>query len=547
MSAKRPWLSLYEGRISYEVIETSLTRFLEEAVGRYRDRPVMTFRGRRTTYGELLEESERLASAFAESGLRKGDRVALMLPNSPEYVISFFAAARIGAVVAQVNPIYVERELEHILRNSGAKAVIVHESAYPRVCAVREAVPLERAIVVGEAANLGGPDVAFGDFIASGSGPVPEVEIDPAEDLAVLQYTGGTTGVSKGAMLTHRSLLVNIEANISLALEDPQSLDGGKTVAVAPFFHIFGTVVILLTSIRYGMNLLIVPRFQVDEMMQLIKRERPTMLGGVATLYTALHNYPEMEKYGLDEVLLYISGGASVPVGLMQSFKRRTGRDIWEGYGLSEAGTVTINTYLRGPVPGSIGVPMPTLDVRIVDVETGEDEVPLGEPGELIVKGPQVMKGYWKMPGETEKALRDGWLYTGDIARMDEEGYLYVVDRKKDMINASGFKVYPREVEEVFYRHPDVVEAVVVGVPDEYRGESVKAFVVKREGSALTEEGLIAYCRENLAAYKVPKVIEFRDELPKSAVGKLLRRVLADEERKKAGVRPKTGKGVEGQ
>jgi long-chain acyl-CoA synthetase len=261
----------------------------------------------------------------------------------------------------------------------------------------------------------------------------------------------------------------------------------------------------------------------------------------------ALHSYPEMEEYGLDEVRLYTSGGASVPLGLLGSFERRTGRPIWEGYGLSEGAPVSFNTYLRGSVGGSIGVPIPGTDVRIVDTETGEREMPLGEPGELIVKGPQVMKGYWRMPGETANALRGGWLYTGDIARMDEGGYLYIVDRKKDMINTAGFKVYPREIEEVLYKHPEVVEALAVGVPDEYRGETVKAFVVRKGGSAVTEQGLAAYCGKNLAPYKVPKLVEFREELPKSAVGKLLRRVLAEDERAKVGMPPKTGRGVEGQ
>ncbi|MCL6438318.1 MAG: long-chain fatty acid--CoA ligase [Rubrobacteraceae bacterium] len=531
MGMRRPWLGVYGGRISYGPIETSLTRFLEEAVARHRDRPVMTFGGRRVTYGELLEQSERFAAALAGIGVGKGDRVALMLPNSFEYVISFFAAARLGAVVVQLNPLYAGRELEHILSDSGAKAIVVHEGGYPRLCEVREGLPLERTIVAGESGELEGSDLSFGDLLRSGAGSVPEAPVDPDEDVAVLQYTGGTTGISKGAMLTHRSLLVNIEANISLAMEEPRALDGGKTVAVAPFFHVFGNVVILLTSIHYGMNLLLVPRFQVDEMMRLIKRERPAMLGGVATIFTALHNYPEMEKYGLGEVLLYISGGASVPAELLRSFQRRTGRPIWEGYGLSEAGTVTINTYLRGPVPGSVGVPMPTLDVKVVDPETGEREMPPGEPGELLIKGPQVMKGYWNMPEETSLALRDGWFHTGDIARMDEEGYLYIVDRKKDMINVSGYKVYPREVEEVLYAHPEVVEAVAVGSPDPYRGEVVKAFVVRKEGSALTEEDLVEYCRGELAPYKVPRAVEFREELPKSAVGKLLRRVLAREER----------------
>jgi long-chain acyl-CoA synthetase len=317
-------------------------------------------------------------------------------------------------------------------------------------------------------------------------------------------------------------------------------------IAVAPFFHIFGMTMVLLFGLRMGWNLLTVPRFQPDAVMEMIRDEEPVMLPGVATLFVALHNYPDMESYGLDKVMLYTSGGASVPLGLLRSFERRTGRAIWEGYGLSEGAPVTFNTYLRGSVGGSIGVPIPGTDVKIMDIETGEEEMPAGEPGELILKGPQVMRGYWQMPEETANTLRDGWLYTGDIARMDDDGYLYIVDRKKEVINASGFKVYPREVEEVLYEHPEVVEGVAVGVPDEYRGESVKVFVVKKEGSSLTEEDLIAHCRDNLAPYKVPKLVEFREELPKSAVGKLLKRVLADEERKQAGLAPGEGKGVEG-
>jgi long-chain acyl-CoA synthetase len=534
---KRPWKSVYEGKVSERTIDVSLTRFLEEAVERYWDMPVMTFRGCETSYGQLLETSGWLAAALAESGVGKGDRVALMLPNYPEYVISFFAVARIGAVVTQVNPIYTERELEHILNDSGAETIIVHEDAYPKVRAVRDDTPLKRVILVGEAANLKEPDTTFDRFLESAPGTAPAVEIDPAEDLAAIQYTGGTTGVSKGAMLTHRNLLASIEQNTNLLMEDPRDLEGGKAVAVAPFFHIFGTTVVLLTSIRYGMNMLIVPRFRVEEMMELIKRERPAMLAGVATIFTALHGYPNMEEYGLDEVLFYVSGGAAVPVGLLQSFMGRTRRPIYEGWGLSEGAPVTINTYLRGPVGGSIGVPLPSTDVRIVDAETGDEEMPIGEPGEIVVKGPQVMEGYRNMPEETAETLRDGWLYTGDIARMDEDGYFYIVERKKDVIIASGYNVYPREIEEVLYKHPEVVEAVAVGVSDEYRGETVKAFVVKKSDSTVTEEELISYCKENLAPYKVPRLIEFRDELPKSAVGKLLRRVLADEERLRTGMK----------
>jgi long-chain acyl-CoA synthetase len=534
LDAERPWRSVYEGKVPESTIDVSLIRFLQEGVGRYQNRAVMTFEGNETSYEQLLEASERLAAALHEQSVGKGDRVALMLPNCPEYVISFFAIARIGAVVTQVNPIYVERELQHILDNSGAETIIVHKDAYPTVGAVRNDTPLRRVIVVGEVAkNLEGSDATFDSFLESAPGTAPAVEIDPAEDLATIQYTGGTTGVPKGAMLTHCNLLANIEQNMSLALEDPRDLDGGKSVAVAPFFHIFGTTVVLLTSIGHGMNMLLVPRFEVDEMMELIERERPTMLAGVATIFTALHGYPDMEEYGLDEVLLYVSGGQNVPVGLLESFERRTGRPIFEGYGLSEGAPVSINTYLRGPVGGSIGVPMPSTDMRIVDVETGKDEVPVGESGELVIKGPQVMKGYWNMPEETAETLRDGWLHTGDVARMDEDGYFYIVDRKKDVIVASGYNVYPREIEEVLYQREDVVEAVAVGVPDEYRGETVKAFVVRKAGSDVTEEKLVEHCKENLAPYKVPKEIEFREELPKSAVGKLLRRVLVDEERQK--------------
>jgi long-chain acyl-CoA synthetase len=546
---KRPWLSIYEGKLSDRPIEGTLTELLEEAVGKYRDNVALTQDERRITYGELLDLTEKMAAALSEAGVKKGDRVGLMLPNCPEYVIGFFGAMRIGAAATQVNPLYVGRELEHIFNNSGSETVITHAMMYDKVKDVHRRTALKRVIVVGEpeGGGLKDDDTTFDDFLSSASGPAPAVEIDPHEDLSSIQYTGGTTGVSKGAMLTHGNLLGGVQQTIDLLIEDPSDFpDNGKAVAVAPFFHIFGMTMVLLFGFRHGWNLLLVPKFQPDEMMQLIKREKPIMLAGVATLYMALHSYPDMEEYGLYEVLLYTSGGASVPVGLLNSFKRRTGRNIWEGYGLSEGAPVSFNTYLKGSVGGSIGVPIPGTDVRIVDIETGEKEMPFGEPGELIVKGPQVMKGYWQMPEETAKTLRDGWLHTGDIARMDEEGYLYIVDRKKDMINTSGFKVYPREVEEVLYQHEEVVEAVAVGVPDEYRGETVKAFVVRKPGSTVTEEELVSYCKENLAPYKVPKLLEFRDQLPKSAVGKLLRRVLADEEREKAGVSPKTGKGVEG-
>ena len=548
LDAKKPWLSIYGDRLSGEPLGGSLTGFLEEAVEKYGDNTALTRGEQKISYGELLDLTESFAAALYEAGVQKGDRVGLMLPNCPEYVVAFFGTMRIGATATQVNPIYVGRELTHIFDNSGTETVIVHSMMYEKAKAVQAATPLQRIICVGEPeGGLKDGDAPFDEFLHSATGSVPEVEIDPQVDLSSIQYTGGTTGISKGAMLTHANLLGGVKQTMDLLIDDPAAFpENGKVIAVAPFFHIFGMTMVLLFGLRMGWNLLTVPRFQPDVVMEMIRDEEPVMLPGVATLFVALHNYPDMESYGLDKVMLYTSGGASVPLGLLRSFERRTGRAIWEGYGLSECAPATFNTYLRGSVGGSIGVPIPGTDVKVMDIETGEEEMPTGEPGELILKGPQVRRGYWQMPEETANTLRDGWLHTGDIARMDDDGYLYIVDRKKEVINASGFKVYPREVEEVLYEHPEVVEGVAVGVPDEYRGETVKVFVVKKEGSSLKEEDLIAHCKDNLAPYKVPQLVEFREELPKSAVGKLLKRVLADEERKKAGFAPGEGKGVEG-
>jgi long-chain acyl-CoA synthetase len=548
LDAKKPWLSIYGDRLSDEPLGGSLTGFLEEAVEKYGDNTALTRGEQKISYGELLDLTESFAAALYEAGVQKGDRVGLMLPNCPEYVVAFFGTMRLGATATQVNPIYVGRELTHIFDNSGTQTVIVHSMMYEKAKVVQADTPLQRIICVGEPeGGLKDGDMPFDEFLQSATGGVPEVEIDPQVDLSSIQYTGGTTGISKGAMLTHANLLGGVKQTMDLLIDDPAAFpENGKVIAVAPFFHIFGMTMVLLFGLRMGWNLLTVPRFQPDVVMEMIRDEEPVMLPGVATLFVALHNYPDMESYGLDKVMLYTSGGASVPLGLLRSFERRTGRAIWEGYGLSEGAPATFNTYLRGSVGGSIGIPIPGTDVKIMDIETGEEEMPAGEPGELILKGPQVMRGYWLMPEETANTLRDGWLYTGDIARMDDDGYLYIVDRKKEVINASGFKVYPREVEEVLYEHPEVVEGVAVGVPDEYRGETVKVFVVKKEGSSLKEEDLIAHCKDNLAPYKVPQLVEFREELPKSAVGKLLKRVLADEEREKAGFAPGEGKGVEG-
>lgn len=540
---EKPWIRVYEGQASpeIEVYEGSLTDFFRSSVEEHREKTALTFYGTMFDFVRLEALSEKMAASLAACGVEKGDRVALMLPNCPQYVVSFFAIVRLGAIVTQLNPMYVEREIEHILQDSGAETIVVYSDVYPRVKNVMTSTSLENVIVVDfedEPENLDAGHESFGEVVAANAEPAPPVEIDPAEDVAVLQYTGGTTGVSKGAMLTHRNLISNVQQTLDLFIDDPGAFSNNqKIVAILPFFHIFGFTCVMLFGIRQGLNQLLLPRFDAGEMMNLVRNEGPVMFSGVPTMYMAINNSGvDLREYGFDGIRTYNSGGAPLPINLKRVFEQKTGRPLFEGYGLSEASPVThINPPFTGwGREGSIGVPVPSTDARIVDVESGTREMLVGESGELVIRGPQVMKGYWNMPEETEETLRDGWLHTGDVAYMDDDGYFYIVDRKKDMISASGYNVYPREIEEVLYEHEEVAEAVAIGVADEYRGETVKAFVVKKPESEMTEEEILTFCKERLAPYKTPKMVEFRDELPKSTVGKLLKRVLADEEKAKA-------------
>ncbi|MDQ3910721.1 MAG: long-chain fatty acid--CoA ligase [Actinomycetota bacterium] len=541
---EKPWARVYKGHTSpeTEIYEGSLVDFFRSSVEEHRDKTAITFYGAAFDFVRLEGLSEKMAASLAARGVKKGDRVALMLPNCPQYVISFFATVRLGAIVTQLNPMYVEREIEHILRDSGAGTIFVYSAAYQRVKNVVANTALDNMIVVGfggEPEGLTSGHMSFGEILAMEAEPAPEVHVIPEEDAAALQYTGGTTGVSKGAILTHRNLVANVQQTLDLFVDDPAAFSNNqKIVSVLPFFHIYGFTCAMLFGIRQGLNQLVLPRFDIREVLELVRDERPTMFAGVPTMHMALlSSGVDLKEYGFDRVRTYSSGGAPLPVNLKRDFEEKTGRPLFEGYGLSEASPVThFNPPFAGwGREGSIGVPVPSTDARIADIATGEQEMPIGESGELVIKGPQVMKGYWKMPEETRNTLRDGWLYTGDIARMDEDGYFYIVDRKKDMIVASGYNVYPREVEEVLFEHSGVAEAVAVGVPNEYRGETIKAFVVKNTGSEITEEEILAFCKERLASYKTPKSVEFRDELPKSTVGKILRRVLADEEQMKTG------------
>ncbi|HZF58916.1 MAG TPA: long-chain fatty acid--CoA ligase [Rubrobacter sp.] len=539
---EKPWVHVYEGHVSpeTEVFEGSLPDFFRSSVEEHRDKTAMTFYGTAFDFARLEALAEKMAASLAACGVKKGDRVALMLPNCPQYVASFFATVRLGAIVTQINPMYVEREIEHILKDSGAETIVVYSDMYPRVKNVMGETALKNVVVVdlkGEPEGLEPGHSSFGEFIGADVEPAPRVEIDAAEDVAVFQYTGGTTGVSKGAMLTHRNLVANVQQTLDLFVDDPAAFSNNQSiVAILPFFHIYGLTCVMLFGIRQGLNQLLLPRFDPLEVMNLVRDDEPVLFAGVPTMYMALNSLGvDLKEYSFDKVRTYNSGGSALPVNLKRSFEQKIGRTLFEGYGLSEASPVThFNPPFAGESrEGSIGVPVPSTDARIVDVGTGAQELPVGEPGELVIKGPQVMKGYWNMPEETEDTLKDGWLYTGDVARMDEDGYFYIVDRKKDMIVAGGYNVYPREIEEVLFEHEDVAEAVAIGIADEYRGETVKAFVVRMQGSGVTEEEILAFCKERLAPYKAPKSVEFRDELPKSTVGKLLRRVLVDEERAK--------------
>jgi len=545
--AEKPWLGVYErGNVEPEsrIFGGSLYDLFRQAAEEHRGRNALAFYGTTFEFGRLQALVEKMAASLAATGVSKGNRVALMLPNCPQYVISFFATVRLGAIVTQINPMYVEREIAHILNDSGAETIVVYAPVYERVKSVLPESNLKSVIVVDfgdEPEGLDAGHYTFGDFLSLDADPAPDVEIDPAEDVAALQYTGGTTGVSKGAMLTHLNLVANVQQTIDVFVQNPDQFTGRKCVGALPFFHIYGLTCVMLFGIKLGVEQVLLPRFEVGEALAVFANDRPTMFSGVPTMYMALLASDEdLRKHHLHDVMIFNSGGSALPVNLKRSFEERVGKPLFEGYGLSEASPVTHNNppFLGEGREGSIGIPIPSTDAKIVDVETGETEMPVSESGELIVKGPQVMKGYLNMPEETARTLRDGWLHTGDVAKMDQDGYFFIVDRKKDMIVASGYNVYPREVEEVLFEHPDVAEAVAIGVPDDYRGETVKAFVVRRSGATLTEEEILNFCKERLAPYKAPRMVEFRDDLPKSAVGKVLRRVMVDEERARTGATP---------
>jgi long-chain acyl-CoA synthetase len=528
-----------------------LTTLLDRSAQEFALRPATEFYGAKLTYGRLWSEVRRFSAALAAHGVGRGTKVAILLPNCPQAVIAFHGTLRLGAVAVMTNPLYVEREMEHQWNDARAEVLIVLDHLYPKaaqvvprsairlviVTSLREYLPpllrwlyplKARRSKLFTAVPYGGGVVPFRDFIGHVGEADAAVPTDP-EDLAVIQYTGGTTGVAKGVMLSHRNLVANV---LQIASWFPDFRRGiERVMAILPFCHVFGMTVNMNWALMSGATLIVVPRFQGDEFLKTLHQARPTLFPGVPTLFVALIHHPKIRSLDLSSIRFCITGSAPMPVEVLRQFEDITGSVIVEGYGLTEASPVTHVNPIHGTrKPGSIGIPLPDTDARIVSLEQPDEELPVGAVGELIVRGPQVMRGYWELPGETAATLRDGWLHTGDIARMDEDGYFYVVDRKKDMIISGGYNVYPREIDEVLYEHPKVMDAVAVGVPDPYRGETIKAFVVVKPGEQLTDEEVIAFCKARLAAYKVPRLVEFRDSLPKTMVGKVLRKELRAEQ-----------------
>lgn len=544
--AAKPWLGAYPDEVpsalTYE--DTALYDLLERAADRYGEVPATIFYGARMTYREVHGQARRLAAGLIHMGVRKGDRVAIMLPNCPQAVIAYYGALMTGAIVVQVNPLYMPRELKHQISDSGARVMVALDLTYPKVSqldiphviytSMPEYMPLPTRWIAP--LKLKPPKIKYAHGVMRWSDllshtPLEKpVKVNPTQDLALLQYTGATTGLAKGCMLTHRNLVANVKQAEAWLYKSQRGKDL-VTMAALPFFHVYGMTIVMNFSVHMGGTMVLQAKFEARETLKLIQKYRPSIFPGAPTMYVALNHTADVKRVKLDSIDACISGAAPLPVEVQQTFESHTGGRLVEGYGLTEASPVThANPIWERRKEGSIGLPWPDTECKIVQLETGE-EVPLGEVGELLIRGPQVMKGYWNQPQATAQTLEDGWLHTGDMARMDEEGYFYIVDRKKDMIIAGGFNIYPREVEEILYMHRGIKEAAVAGVPDEYRGETVKAYIVPKEGYTLDPGEIMQFCRQHLAAYKIPRLIEFRSDLPKSLVGKVLRRVLLEEEK----------------
>ncbi|MDL2330030.1 long-chain fatty acid--CoA ligase [Desulfosarcina sp. OttesenSCG-928-A07] len=546
---QKPWLAHYEPGIPEHVQYESicLPDCLKRSAQRFPDKMALSFQGYEVTFRELKTMVDRFATALTDFGVRPGDRVAILLPNMIPCVVAYYAILQIGGIAVMNNPLYTDRELHHQFTDSGATVLITLDLLGNRMIDLRPQTQIQQIVytsigdylpfpknllfpLIGKRKKLAAdvksaPAVyRWKPLLAQYPPSPPEVKLD-FEGVAMYQYTGGTTGVSKGVMLTHANLSKQIQQLLSWftgAFEDSEIMLGAL-----PFFHVFGLSVSMNLAIYSGWGNVLVPKPQPPQLLEAISKYRPTFAPLVPTMYIGLLEHPDIEKTDVSSIKGCFSGSAPLPVEVLNAFEKKTGSIIVEGYGLTETCPVThVNPYKGQRKIGSIGLALPDTECRIVDLDDGQTDVPVGDIGELLIKGPQIMKGYWNNPAATAESLTDGWFHTGDIARMDEEGYFYIVDRKKDMILSSGYNVYPRDVEEVFFEHPKVMEATVVGVPHPKRGEAIKVFVVLKEGQTATAEELMLYCQDKLAKYKWPSEIEFRKELPKTNVGKVLKKDL---------------------
>lgn len=542
---ERPWHKHYDPGVpvSIDYPETPLFAFLEDAARRAPDSPCTVFRDQAVTYGEMNALASRLAAGLAASGLKKGGRVGLFLPNLPQFVLAFYAVLKAGGVAAAMNPSYTQRELEFQAADAGVETLIGLSSAAQMLESVRERLGLRELILTdledafalprwareprSTPAQKAGTRWLREVVLSQPEGAAAEVQVG-ASDTAILQYSGGTTGTPKGAIGLHRGLV----ANSLMFRRWLTGLEDGKesTLMAIPMYHVYGMVVGMSVSVLMGAKMVLIPDPRnLENLLRNIEVYQTSFFPGVPTMYALINRFLDAQagKYDLRAVRACISGSAPLPKEVKERFESLTGAQLMEGYGLSEAPTAThCNPMFGEKRTGSIGLPLPDVDCRIVSLEDGETDLPPGEAGELLIRGPQVMQGYHNQPEETEEALRGGWLHTGDIARMDSDGYFYIVDRKKDMIKVSGFAVWPREVEQIIAGHPKVLEASVAGVPDPIRGEAPAAWVVLRPGESMEQQEIIDWCKESLVYYKIPVQVEFVESLPRTLVGKVLRREL---------------------
>jgi len=555
----KPWLEHYDKdvpkTISYPKV--TLSEVLEEVAENFPDNVAMVFLGKTMKYKELKFYVDNFAAALRDLGVKEGDRVAIHLPNIPQFVISLFGALRAGAVVVGCSVLYTKSELLYLLNDSGAETIVTLDLLSGIVGSIRNETKLKRVIVTGvmdfseeeirvpedlkdtfRVSEEASDAYQFLNLIAKRKTEPPKIAVDPVEFPAILQYTGGTTGVPKGTVLTHYNLVSNITQMAAWIHQQK-----GKEVSLAgfPFFHLAGLAFCLISIYYASSQILVLDPRDILATLKLIDAYKPAFIATVPTVYMRLVDHPHIKKYSFNSVKACVSGVAPIPPEVIKKFEQITGSKILEAYGLTETSSlVTSNPMNDIRKAGSVGMPLPDTEVKLVDIETGTGEVSVGEPGELIVRGPQVMKGYWNKHEETANTLRSGWLYTGDIATMDEDGYFYIVDRKKDMINVYTdytYHVYPREVDDVLYKHPAVAMAATVGVPDPQHpnSESVKAYIVLRPDHRhkVTSDNIKAHCKQELAPYKVPTIIEFREELPTTPIGKVFKRALKEEEKEK--------------